>query len=69
MRLYKTVGAHDNAMVEKVVRWSGTQAEAATARKDLNSYQKIPRANITTEEVEIPTDKKGLLEWLNTNVR
>ncbi|NLA67257.1 MAG: hypothetical protein GX856_03230, partial [Gammaproteobacteria bacterium] len=45
--------------------WHGSQAEAASHRKHLNSVLKIKRDHITTEEVDVPTDKKGLLNFLN----
>lgn len=61
MKLYK-VSAKDVS-----TKWVGAQADAASHRKFLNSVKKIPRDAITTEEVEVPTDKKGLLEWLNNN--
>lgn len=49
--------------------WCGTQACAAKARKHLNTVKKIPRDLIHTEEVDIPTDKKGLLAWLGEHCR
>lgn len=62
MRLYR-VSAKDNP-----TKWFGTQSECASERKALNS-KGVPRAEIVTEEVEVPTNKKELLEWLNNNVR
>lgn len=44
--------------------WAGSQAEAATARKHLTDAG-VKRADIETETVEVPTDKQGLLKWLN----
>lgn len=63
MRLYKTTA---NADESTLVRWSGTQADAASERRIFNSTKKIPRDSITTEEVEVPTNKQGLLEFLNS---
>lgn len=61
MKLYRIVAA---APTGKETRWAGSQADAATARKTFNQTGH-KRDAITTEEVEVPTDKKGLLNWLN----
>ena len=47
------------------VQWVGTQAGAAAARKELVSKHHFARADIDTEEVEVPTNKPGLIEFLN----
>jgi hypothetical protein len=47
--------------------FAGSQSEAAGLRKQLVSEGGYKRADITTTEVDVPTDKKGLLEWLNAN--
>jgi len=63
MRLYKLT--QSDAGPEPVrVKWVGTQADAAHTRKD---WVKLgaKRDNIETEEIEVPTDKKGLLDFLN----
>lgn len=62
MKLYKTTAA---AKHEAQPAWSGSQADAAKDRKHFNSDKKIPRAEIETVEVDVPTDKKGLLDFLN----
>ncbi len=65
MKLYRThatVPAEEGA---NHVRWSGSQADAAKDRKHFNSDLKIPRDRIHTDEVDVPTDKKGLLAFLN----
>jgi hypothetical protein len=66
MRLYKIM-AHTDDAKDDVVQWVGTQADAAKLRKELNSEQGFKRDNINTFEVDVPTDKKGLLEFLNAN--
>lgn len=58
MKLYK-IEAKDND-----TQWVGSQSEAATARKHLGA-KGIKRNEITTTEVEVPTNKAGLLEFLN----
>ena len=42
----------------------GSQAEAATVRARMNK-DGIPRKDITTTAVDVPTDKEGLLRFLN----
>lgn len=65
MKLYKVyVEDGDNT----IFHWFGTQAECATKRKALNS-EGHKRDEIITNEIEVPTDKKGLLEWLNANAQ
>ena len=44
--------------------WVGTQADAASARKKLLNAG-FKRADIKTEDVEVPTNKAGLIEFLN----
>lgn len=58
MKLYVT-HAKDNKPT-----WSGSQSEAASARAQLNKSG-VPRAAINTDEYDVPTDKKGLLKFLN----
>lgn len=59
MKLYKTTATNDPK-----AHWAGSQAEAAGQRKALNQAGH-KRDSITTDEVDVPTDKKGLLEFLN----
>ncbi|HRO59856.1 MAG TPA: hypothetical protein PKZ27_02890 [Rhodocyclaceae bacterium] len=70
MRLYRTYAAAQHGdgafrMCEPHVKWSGSQADAAKTRKHYNSSLKIPRDDIHTDEVDVPTDKTGLLKFLN----
>lgn len=53
----------DNA-VRIDTMWSGSQAEASAQR---SAWTKggIKRVDITTDEIDVPTDKKGLLGFLN----
>ncbi len=62
MRLYKTSG--EKADHEVKTSWAGTQADAAKARKEAKA---VGLLFIETEEVDVPTDKAGLLKWLNEN--
>lgn len=62
MRLYK-VSVRGSETIKP--RYIGSQAEAASVRKTLNAIKKIPRDQIDTDEVDVPTTKKELLAWLN----
>lgn len=60
MKLYRVSA---NADVQKIV-WVGTQSDAAKTRKELVA-DGFKRAELSTEEVDVPTNKEGLLEFLN----
>lgn len=62
MRLYKVT--FENGTDERSVRWAGTQADANAVKKSVG-----PTAEPEVEEVDVPTDKPGLLAWLNANSR
>lgn len=62
MRLYRVTGPLAGVDTDRFV---GTQEEAAARRKALVEAG-ARRAELTTEEVEVPTDKKGLIEFLNS---
>lgn len=44
--------------------WCGSQPEAAAARKKFIA-EGSKRADLTTYTVEVPTDKAGLMQFLN----
>ena len=48
----------------EVSEFVGSQAEAATVRARMNKCG-TPRKDITTTAVDVPTDKEGLLRFLN----
>jgi hypothetical protein len=56
MKLYKTL------MPDGHAKWDGTQADARETRHEAG-YTKTKN----TEEVDVPTDKAGLLKFLNDN--
>lgn len=70
MRLYKisaTIPSADNdSGPTQFKRWVGSQSEAASARKDALAAG-ATRATTDTKEIDVPTDKSGLLEFLNTS--
>ena len=67
MRLYRTsfvvTVTVDEAEVNQThCNWQGSMADAATARREAKSegYQ-----DVQTEEIDVPTQKQNLLEFLN----
>ncbi|WP_087746385.1 MULTISPECIES: hypothetical protein [unclassified Acidovorax] len=69
MKLYKiaATGNPGSTTPDTETHWVGSQADAASRRKQLNA-DGFKRADIETHEVDVPTDKAGLLAWLNANV-
>ena len=67
MQLYKTtyqVESSDGATVSNVTKWGGSQTEATKHRVEGKGVAfKKPE----TQTVEVPTNKAGLLDWLNAN--
>lgn len=61
MKLYLITAA--SADTASHSSWVGSQAEAASMRKRLTP--EFRRAEITTSEVDVPTDKQGLIQFLN----
>ena len=67
MKLYLITAEVDVSDVGDTLEASefvGSQAEAATVRARMNK-DGIPRKDITTTAVDVPTDKEGLLRFLN----
>ena len=52
-------------------QFAGTQGDAAAVKRDLweehRDGGKVKRNDIAIDEVDVPTDKKGLISWLNEN--
>lgn len=72
MKLYKiTRPIHElnGEDVDDMTQFAGSQADARKARIELETPFKHlkpkDRPEVTVEEVEVPTDKKGLIEYLN----
>ena len=61
MKLYKIVGK--TADKSKTV-WTGSLADAGSTRVSMVS-DGFTRKEIETFTVDVPTDKAGLLNWLN----
>jgi hypothetical protein len=63
MRLYKlTIVAGEETIR---THWVGSQGDAAKVRKGWVSDEGFKRTQIRTEEVDVPTNKEGLLAFLN----
>lgn len=77
MKLYKVVAPEytfaDGETVKAVTEWQGTQATARASRIMLEApFKEIKpakRPRVEVEEVDVPTDKTGLLTFLNTNCK
>lgn len=70
MKLYKVeyglTARVGNARVEQVkIEWAGTQADAKAAKIRLLAGDGY---DVEVSQVEVPTDKPGLLAWLNEHV-
>lgn len=62
MQLYKTTAPSHRTL------WSGSQADAAKDRNTLWESHKNnagKRSDITTTPMDVPTNKQGLIEFLN----
>jgi hypothetical protein len=59
MNLYRVISKHNTAGV-----WAGSQSEAASLRKSLTDAG-AKRADISTQTIEVPTNKAGLMAFLN----
>lgn len=74
MKLYKIAAPEytfaDGETTKAVVKWQGTQATARTFRimfeAPFKEIKPAKRPRVEVEEVDVPTDKAGLLEFLNS---
>ena len=64
MNLYKTTGEKEDGAVTTL--WSGTLADAG---KDRAMLKKTNNKGVGTEDVDVPTNKPGLIAWLNDNAK
>jgi len=67
MKLYRieygTTDEFENNLV--CVQWAGTALLSQTAKKQLLEGKAY---DIQVDQVEVPTDKEGLLAWLNEHM-
>lgn len=68
-RIYRTrLDTEDAAEVPAVsVIYSGSQGDAAKARRQLMETHGVKMKDVEIEELDVPTDKRGLIDWLNAN--
>ena len=68
MKLYLVTAevdvSEDGTKFDRHTIWSGSQAEAASARKELTA-RGARRKDVKTYAVDVPTDKTGLLQFFN----
>jgi hypothetical protein len=64
MKLYRTKAWSGDTANECV--WDGTQASATKTRKELKQRG---FNDVETEDIDVPTSKPELLEWLNEQSR
>jgi hypothetical protein len=67
MKLYCTTYIDDEKQLpsgdgEHGAKWAGTQEQQ---RKDVKFLRSENYRNVQPQVVDVPTDKPGLLEWLN----
>lgn len=62
MKLYLITATTEDSKTHVI--WGGSQAEAASARKEMLA-RGATRKDLKTYEVDVPTNKEGLLQFLN----
>jgi hypothetical protein len=68
MKLYRTQHHNpdaNNSGLQLKYHWQGTQSDASACRRELKEKG---FKEIETKDIDVPTDKAGLLAWLNANV-
>lgn len=63
MRVYRTQGL-ESRLGEWSHLWSGSQRAAATDRRKM---RELGLDSVSTEQLDVPLDKAGLLAWLNAH--
>lgn len=66
MRAYKVHVQYGIGMT--ATKYAGTQAEVREARRSFVDEFSVKKKDVTTEEVEIPTAKAELLDFINSLV-
>lgn len=61
MKLYLITAKNSTS---EAAKWAGSQAEAASTRKELIS-EGYKRVEMDTHDIDVPTNKDGLLRFLN----
>ena len=59
----------DDVILAQKTSWQGTQADARKARiafeEPFKEIKPLKRPKVTVEEIDVPTNKEGLLTFLN----
>lgn len=63
MRVYEVSVIEDDEVLG--TRYAGTQADARATRDELMSKFGVKKKDVSIKEIEVPTDKAGLLEFIN----
>ena len=63
MRAYTVTATDDDVQV--AVRYAGTNADAKAKKDELVEKFDLKKNQVVIEQVEIPVDKNGLLEFIN----
>ena len=64
MKLYRVSSEVTLDNGKKAIRWAGTQAGVIAVKKEWMGAG-MKRKEISTEDIEVPTKKDELVEWLN----
>lgn len=51
----------------RVVRWASAEGAAKKARRELMETYGVKMADVSIEQVDVPTSKAGIIEWLSVN--
>lgn len=65
MKLYRVSFTTEAGGVE-TAKWVGSQDEAVKQRMAFMDVHGVKRKSISIEQVDVPTTKAELIEWLNT---
>ena len=76
MKLYKITSPEytwpDGEVNKAAIEWHGNQTDSRQSRirfeAPFKEIKPAKRPRVEVEEVDVPTDKAGLLEWLNVNI-
>jgi hypothetical protein len=66
--LSPTIDVEPNAASPEV-RWAGSMADAREAKKLMMEDFELKRHQVDIDEIDVPTDKAGLLAFLNERIR
>ena len=66
MLLYKiTFQTKSAGEITTLNRWVGSKADASKKRAKIRQRPDYINSSVSTKQIDVPTNKKGLLEYLN----